>query len=89
MKKIIILTLIVIFTVLWMARYSIYTTNTSPNISYKLNRFTGSVTFLYAGMEMKVKYVKREKPDLSFLPDKPPKGWGFVPDKPNRSESNE
>jgi hypothetical protein len=86
MKKIIILTLIVIFTVLWMARYSIYTTN---NISYKLDRFTGSVTFLYGGMEMKVKYVKREKPDLSFLPDKPPKGWGFVPDKPNRSESNE
>lgn len=87
MKKIIILTLIVIFAVLWMARYSIYTTNTSPNISYKLNRFTGSVTLLYAGMEMKVKYVERKKPDLSFLPDKP-KGWGFVPDEPEKNESN-
>jgi hypothetical protein len=51
-----------------MARYSIYTNH---EVGYRLDRFTGSVTVLYGGREISVKYVERKKPDLSFLPDKP------------------
>lgn len=89
MKKIIltILTLIVIFAVLWMARYSIYPTQGGLITAYRLDRFTGKVTCISGSRERDV--WPQAKKDLSFLPDKPPKDWGFVPEKPDKSESNE
>jgi len=90
MKKIImltILTLIVIFAALWMARYSIYPTQGGLFTAYRLDRFTGKVTYISGSRERDM--WPQSKNDLSFLPDKPPKGWGFVPEKPNTSESNE
>ena len=86
-KIIVLLALIIIFVVLWMTRYSIYPTQAGLITAYRLDRFTGKVTYI-SGLRERDMWSQPKK-DLSFLPDKPPEGWGFVPDKPNRSESNE
>ncbi len=82
MKKTILIgiTLLILFVVVWLGRYSIYPNKSSSSVpsAYKLDRWTGQVTFLAISRELQIKKSpksasadKSSKPDLNFLPDKP------------------
>lgn len=89
MKKTILIgiSLLILFVVVWLGRYSIYPNNSSSSMpsAYKLDRWTGQVTCLLLFREHQIK-----KPPKSVFADKPSKpDLNFLPDKPKESEEKQ